>query len=93
MSMSELMLISSPELTLMASEYDDCVCEFITITLLSLSVLLVLAFVAFIFSFFFLMLDETFDDMGDIVINIHDNQKTLLENLTVRNIKEHEKGK
>jgi hypothetical protein len=53
MSMSELMLISSSELTLMASEYDDCVCEFITITLLSLSVLFVLAFVAFIFSFFF----------------------------------------
>jgi hypothetical protein len=28
----------------------------------------------------YMMLDETFDDMGDIVINIHDNQKTLLEN-------------
>jgi hypothetical protein len=41
----------------------------------------------------YMMLDETFDDMGDIVINIHDNQKTMLENLTVRNIKEHEKGK
>lgn len=39
-----------------------------------------------------MMLDETFD-MGDIVINIHDNQKTMLKNLTVRNIKEHEKGK
>jgi hypothetical protein len=34
----------------------------------------------------YMMLDETFDDMGDIVINIHDNQKTMLENLTVRNI-------
>lgn len=41
----------------------------------------------------YMLLDETFDDMGDIVINIHDNQKTMLKNLTVRNIKEHEQGK
>ncbi|XP_071132608.1 zinc finger CCHC domain-containing protein 7-like [Mytilus edulis] len=35
-----------------------------------------------------MMLDESCDDMGDIVLNVDHNQRTMLDNLTVRDVGE-----
>ncbi|XP_052068544.1 zinc finger CCHC domain-containing protein 7-like isoform X2 [Mytilus californianus] len=39
-----------------------------------------------------MMLDESCDDMGDIVLNVDHSQRTMLDNLTVRNIGEQDEA-